>query len=174
MQSRHLIHFLLAVRPFFIPQDEFLNLAGGSFRKVAELYCCGGFEAGDVRVRTDGDLTFITGRPEWAPEFDHIQLESPAEVDALKGPPDGHDLAGAWAWEDEAAGRVRVRVFPVRFGIEEDEATGAHAVRMAALLDRPLTINQGEGSVIVAEPQPDGSVEIGGRTELVETREYPS
>ncbi len=130
--------------------------------------------AGEVRVRTDGDLTFITGRPEWAPEFDHIQLESPAEVDALKGPPDGHDLAGAWAWEDEAAGRVRVRVFPVRFGIEEDEATGAHAVRMAALLDRPLTINQGEGSVIVAEPQPDGSVEIAGRTELVETREYPS
>jgi predicted PhzF superfamily epimerase YddE/YHI9 len=106
--------------------------------------------------------------------FDHIQLESPAEVDALTGPPDGHDLAGAWAWEDEAAGRVRVRVFPVRLGIEEDEATGAHAVRMAALLDRPLTINQGEGSVIVAEPQPDGSVEIGGRTELVETREYPS
>jgi len=130
--------------------------------------------AGDVAVRIDGDLTFITGRPEWAPEFDHIQLESPAEVDALKGPPDGHDLAGAWAWEDEAAGRVRVRVFPVRFGIEEDEATGAHAVRMAALLDRPLTINQGEGSVIVAEPQPDGSVEIAGRTELVETREYPS
>jgi predicted PhzF superfamily epimerase YddE/YHI9 len=130
--------------------------------------------AGEVAVRIDGDLTFITGRPEWAPEFDHIQLESPAEVDALKGPPDGHDLAGAWAWEDEAAGRVRVRVFPVRLGIEEDEATGAHAVRMAALLDRPLTINQGEGAVIVAEPQPDGGVEIGGRTELVETREYPS
>jgi predicted PhzF superfamily epimerase YddE/YHI9 len=130
--------------------------------------------AGDVAVRIDGDLTFVTGRPEWAPVFDHIQLESPAEVDALTGPPDGHDLAGAWAWEDEAAGRVRVRVFPVRLGIEEDEATGAHAVRMAAFLDRPLTINQGEGSVIVAEPQPDGSVEIGGRTELVEAREYPS
>lgn len=130
--------------------------------------------AGDVAVRIDGDLTFITGRPEWAPEFDHIQLESPAAVDALKGPPEGHDLAGAWAWEDEEAGRVRVRVFPVRLGIEEDEATGAHAVRMAAFLDQPLTINQGEGSVIVAEPQPNGSVEIGGRTELVETREYPS
>jgi predicted PhzF superfamily epimerase YddE/YHI9 len=130
--------------------------------------------AGDVAVRIDGDLTFITGRPEWAPEFDHIQLESPAAVDALKCPPEGHDLAGAWAWEDEEAGRVRVRVFPVRLGIEEDEATGAHAVRMAAFLDQPLTINQGEGSVIVAEPQPDDSVEIGGRTELVETREYPS
>ncbi len=130
--------------------------------------------AGDVAVRIAGDLTFITGRPEWAPVFDHIQLEFPAEVDALTGPSDGHDLAGAWAWEDEAAGRVRVRVFPVRFGIEEDEATGAHAVRMAALLDRSLTINQGEGSVIVAEPQPDGSVEIGGRSEFVETREYPS
>ena len=128
--------------------------------------------AGEVPVRTDGDFTFITGRPEWAPEFEHIQMDSAADVDALTGPPDSLDLAGLWTWEHEAAGRVRVRVFPVRFGIEEDEATGAHAVRLAALLDRPLTINQGEGSLILAEPQSDGSVEIGGRTELMETREY--
>ena len=123
-------------------------------------------------MRFEGDLTFVSGRPEWAPDFEHIRLGSPAEVDALTGPPEGHDLAGAWAWEDEAEGRVRVRVFPARLGIEEDEATGAHAVRLAALLGRGISIHQGRGSLILAEPQPDGSVEIGGRTELVETREY--
>jgi predicted PhzF superfamily epimerase YddE/YHI9 len=128
--------------------------------------------AGEVPVRFDGDVTFIVGRPEWAPPFEHVELASSGEVEALSGAPEGHDLVGAWSWEDEEAGRVRVRVFPARFGIEEDEATGAHAVRLASLLGRRISIHQGEGSLILAEPRPDGSVEIGGRTELVETRDY--
>jgi predicted PhzF superfamily epimerase YddE/YHI9 len=128
--------------------------------------------AGEVPVRFDGDITFISGRPEWAPPFEHVELASPGEVQALPGPPEGHDLVGAWAWDDMEAGRVRVRVFPARFGIEEDEATGAHAVRLASLLGRGISIHQGKGSLILAEPQPDGSVEIGGHTELVETRDY--
>jgi predicted PhzF superfamily epimerase YddE/YHI9 len=128
--------------------------------------------AGEVPVRFDGDLTFISGRPEWAPGYQHIELGSPAEVDELDGPPDGHDHAGVWAWEDRGAGRIRARVFPVRIGIQEDEATGAHAVRLAAQLGRRITIRQGKGSLILAEPQPDGSVEIGGRVEPVEVREY--
>ena len=126
--------------------------------------------AGEVPVRFEGDLAFISGRPDWAPDFEHFRLGSPAEVDALAGPPEGHDLAGAW--EDEAVGRVRVRVFPARLGIEEDEATGAHAVRLAARLGRELEIRQGLGSVILASPKDDGTVEIGGRTERVEVRDY--
>ncbi len=128
--------------------------------------------AGEVQVRFESGVTFITGRPEWTPAFEEIELESPAEVEALAGPPEGHDLVGVWAWEDEGAGRVRVRVFAPRVGVEEDEATGAHAVRLAALLERKIKILQGEGSLILAEPRADGSVEIGGRTELVEVREY--
>jgi predicted PhzF superfamily epimerase YddE/YHI9 len=77
-----------------------------------------------------------------------------------------------WAWEDEEAGRVRATVFPVQFGIEEDEATGTHAVRLAARLGRRLTIRQGKGSLILAEPRPYGTVEIDGRTDLVEMRDY--
>ena len=128
--------------------------------------------AGEVPVRFEGDLAFISGRPDWAPDFEHIRLGSPAEVEALAGPPEGHDLAGAWAWEDEAVGRVRVRVFPARLGIEEDEATGAHAVRLAARLGRELEIRQGLGSVILASPKDNGAVEIGGRTEQVGGRDY--
>jgi predicted PhzF superfamily epimerase YddE/YHI9 len=126
--------------------------------------------AGEVPVRFEGDLTFITGRPEWAPDFEEIELGSAEEVETLSGAPEGHDLVGVWAWEGED--RVRVRVFAPRVGVEEDEATGAHAVRLAAMLGRRITIRQGEGSLILAEPKPDGSVEVGGRTELVEAREY--
>ena len=128
--------------------------------------------AGEVPVRFEDDATFISGRPEWAPPFEHIELDSPAEVEALAGPPEGHDLAGVWAWEDEGAGRVRVRVFLVRLGIKEDEATGSYAVRLAARVGRKIEIHQGEGSIILAEPKADGTVEIGGRTEPVEVREY--
>ncbi len=128
--------------------------------------------AGEVPTRFEGELTFISGRPEWAPPFDHLELGSPAEVEELEGPPDGQDLAGVWAWQDREAGVVRARVFAPRVGVAEDEATGAHAVKLAARLGRKITICQGKGSLILAKPQPDGSVEIGGRTELVEVREY--
>jgi predicted PhzF superfamily epimerase YddE/YHI9 len=129
--------------------------------------------AGEVATRQEADLSFIAGRPEWAPPFEHLQLDSPTDVDALTGPPDGHDLAGCWAWEDEAGGLVRARVFPVALGIEEDEATGAHAVRLAAVLGRPLVIHQGQGSTILARPLDDGRVEIGGRVSLLVRREWP-
>ena len=162
----------------FTPRTE-LPFAGHPLVGTAWLLASEGFEVpalrppvGEVSVRFEGDLTFISGRPEWAPNFEHFQLDSPAEVDALAGPPEGHDLAGVWAWEDEVAGRVRVRVFAPRVGVDEDEATGAHAVRLAALLGREITIRQGEGSLIHTELRRDGSVEIGGRTEPVEVRDY--
>jgi predicted PhzF superfamily epimerase YddE/YHI9 len=162
----------------FTPTDE-LPFAGHPLVGTAWLLSREGYEvpalhppAGEVTVRREDGMTYITGRPEWAPEFEEIELGSAAEVEALAGPPEGHDLVGAWAWEDEEAGRVRARVFAPRFGIQEDEATGAHAVTLADRLGRTITIRQGEGSLILAEPQTDGSVEIGGRTELVEVREY--
>jgi predicted PhzF superfamily epimerase YddE/YHI9 len=162
----------------FTPATE-LPFAGHPLVGTAWLLDGEGFEApvlrppaGEAPVRFEKGMTFITGRPEWAPEYEHIELGSPAEVDALEGPPAGHDSAGVWAWEDEGTGRIRARVFPVNIGIEEDEATGAHAVRLAALLGRRITIRQGRGSLILAEPRPDGSVEIGGRVELVEVRGY--
>ena len=162
----------------FTPGTE-LPFAGHPLVGTAWLLARQGFEvpalrppAGEVGVRFEGGLTFVTGRPEWAPEFEVVELGSAAEVEALAGPPEGQDLVGVWAWEDEGAGRVRVRVFAPRVGVDEDEATGAHAVRLADLLGRGIFIRQGKGSLILADPRPDGSVEIGGRTEPVETRDY--
>jgi predicted PhzF superfamily epimerase YddE/YHI9 len=68
---------------------------------------------------------------------------------------------------------VRARVFAPGVGVPEDEATGAHAVRLAAMLGRRVEIRQGVSSLILADPRPDGTVEIGGRVEAVEEREEP-
>ena len=128
--------------------------------------------AGGLPARREGDTAAVSARPEWAPEFEFERLDSPERVEALDGPPGGHDALGAWAWIDEARGVLRERVFPVRYGIVEDEATGAAAVRLAALLGRALDIRQGRGSRILARPLPDGMVEISGRVVLADVRPY--
>lgn len=128
--------------------------------------------AGNVPVRHDDERTWVRARPDWIHEFQREQLGSPAEVDAAVGPAIGEPGIYVWAWDDEPAGVVRARYFATDFLIAEDEATGAAAVKMGEILGRPITIRQGVGSEILVRPQPDGSIEIGGRVEMVETREY--
>jgi predicted PhzF superfamily epimerase YddE/YHI9 len=130
--------------------------------------------AGEVGVRYERGDAFVTARPEWGPPFEHEQLGSAAEVEALRGPPGGHEAIGAWAWLDEPGGVVRARVFARDYGIFEDEATGAYAARLCARLGRELDIRQGRASRILVRPRGDGHVELGGRSELDERREYPS
>jgi predicted PhzF superfamily epimerase YddE/YHI9 len=127
--------------------------------------------AGEVPTWTEDDRTWIRANPEWAPEFDLSQLPTAADVEAHPGAgPDAHQQI--WAWQDEPAGTVRVRVFPTRMGIAEDEATGAAALRLGALLGRPLVINQGEASQITVRPGPGATIEIAGTVTPVQTRPY--
>jgi predicted PhzF superfamily epimerase YddE/YHI9 len=127
--------------------------------------------AGDVPTWADGEFTWIRARAEWAQLYDVTQLDAPADVDAYVAP-GGDAMVEVWAWEDEAAGRVRARVFPNGIGIEEDEATGAAAIQLGALIGRELVIRQGEGSELRARPGGDGTVAVGGRVELVSERSY--
>jgi predicted PhzF superfamily epimerase YddE/YHI9 len=121
-------------------------------------------EMGDVFARQDGEFSWITARAEWAPPRTLCRYASAAEVDALPSPPPGEGWLYAWAWEDEAAGRVRARGFPRRGdGIDEDEATGAAALLLTAELGRALNITQGRGSQLLTAPAPDGTIELGGR-----------
>ncbi|MFD4541802.1 PhzF family phenazine biosynthesis protein [Streptomyces bauhiniae] len=137
--------------------------------------------AGEVGTRLDGEFTWIEARAEWAPPRTLRQYASAAEVDALEVPPPGEWIY-AWAWEDEAAGRVRARAFPGRIdergdsrssgagartgGVDEDEATGAAALLLTDRLGRALNITQGRGSQLLTAPQPYGWVEVGGRVVL--------
>ncbi|MGC5364024.1 PhzF family phenazine biosynthesis protein [Streptomyces sp. DT24] len=122
---------------------------------------------GDVFARQDGEFTWITARPEWAPPRRLERYASAAEVDALTGPPPGEGWLYVWAWEDEAAGMVRARAFPRRDdGVTEDEATGAAAMLLTAELGRALNVRQGRGSQLITAPAPDGTVETGGRVRL--------
>jgi predicted PhzF superfamily epimerase YddE/YHI9 len=128
--------------------------------------------AGELTIGRDGEIVYVAARPEWGPPHEFAQLVSPEEVEALDGPPGGHDLIAAWAWIDEAAGTIRARVFPVRIGIAEDEATGSAATKLCAQLGRAIDIRQGRGSRILARPGEAGYVEIGGRSVLDAVRDY--
>lgn len=127
--------------------------------------------AGEIAVRREGELTFVAARAEWSPPWELIELGSPAEVEALDGPPGGReDEIYLWAWADREAGTVRSRCFSLADGVGEDEATGSAALMLAAELNRELTIHQGEGSRLYARPLGDGRAEVGGRVVLDEVR----
>ena len=158
----------------FTPQVE-LDFAGHP--AVGAAWLLDGVEAlrtqaGDVAVTREEQVVFVAARPAWGPPWELTRLGSPAEVEALDGPPGGHDLVTAWAWIDERAGTIRARAFPVRIGIPEDEATGSAATRLCAQLGRAIDIRQGRGSRIRARPAADGFVEIGGLSVIDELREY--
>jgi predicted PhzF superfamily epimerase YddE/YHI9 len=129
--------------------------------------------AGEVGVRREDDLTYVAARAEWSPPWELIQLSSPAEVEALDGPPGGReDEIYLWAWADETSGTVRSRCYSLADGVGEDEATGSAAIMLAAALERPLTINQGCGSLLHAAPLGEGRAEVGGRVVLDEVRSF--
>ncbi|WJV51483.1 PhzF family phenazine biosynthesis protein [Streptomyces flavofungini] len=130
--------------------------------------------AGVVEAHQDGEFSWIVARADWVPERTLRRYASAAEVEALAVPPAGVGAPPtpsgqwgriyAWAWEDEAAGRVRARGFPGRGdGITEDEATGAAALLLTRELGRALNITQGRGSQLLTAPGPDDFIELGGR-----------
>lgn len=120
--------------------------------------------AGTVPVRYDGDLTAVSARSEWVPEFDIHDVASLEELTAA----DPADFPGdirhyLWTWTDKQNGALRSRMFSGVVGVAEDEATGSAATRITDYLSRDLTITQGQGSVIHTEFNPDGWVHVAGR-----------
>jgi predicted PhzF superfamily epimerase YddE/YHI9 len=120
--------------------------------------------AGIVQVSYDDELTTISARSEWAPEFAIHDLESLDEL-AAADPADFSDDVShyLWTWSDESTGALRSRVFCGNLGVPEDEATGSAAVRMTEYLSRDLSITQGTGSVIHTTWSPHGWVQVAGR-----------
>ncbi|MET8871316.1 PhzF family phenazine biosynthesis protein [Nocardia sp. NPDC004604] len=119
--------------------------------------------AGPVAVELTDGLTWIRARGEWTPEFTFHQLDDVETLTNLR--PDDFDEGHhyLWTWTDEHRGALRSRMFAPSMGIAEDEATGAAAVAITALLRRSLIITQGKGSQLFTEWDSDGWVRLGGR-----------
>jgi predicted PhzF superfamily epimerase YddE/YHI9 len=122
--------------------------------------------AGDVDVRFEGELVYVTARPEWGPAWEYTKLDSPAEVDAFDAASVESGEIVIWAWIDEPAGLVRMRVFAPDDNIVEDEATGSAALQLAPMVGREIEIHQGRGSRLYARPLADGRAEVAGRVVL--------
>jgi predicted PhzF superfamily epimerase YddE/YHI9 len=128
--------------------------------------------AGPVATWAEYDLTWIRGPVAAAPEWTLHQVTDAATVAAMTAVPSPEqDADQFWAWQDEAAGTVRARVFAARYDVREDEACGSASMLLADRLQRPLTIHHGEGSVVLARPAAGGMAEVGGRVVLDHERE---
>ncbi|MGZ5394564.1 MAG: PhzF family phenazine biosynthesis protein [Mycobacterium sp.] len=120
--------------------------------------------AGIVQVTYDGELTAVSARSEWAPDFAIYDLASVDELMAADPSDYSDDVEHyLWTWLDQAAGTIRSRMFASHLGVPEDEATGAAAVRVTDYLSRDLEILQGKGSMISTEWSPEGWVRVAGR-----------
>lgn len=128
--------------------------------------------AGVVPTWMEGDRRWVRARPEWIHPIEIAELSSVAEVEGLAGPPPGEPSWYAWAWEDRSTGSIRSRYFAPEYAIPEDEATGAAAVLITARLGHGLEIHQGRGSRLSTRLGADGSVDLGGRAVLDETRPH--
>jgi predicted PhzF superfamily epimerase YddE/YHI9 len=120
--------------------------------------------AGIVQVTYEGDVTAVSARSEWAPEFAIYDFASTDELFAADPDDYPDDIQNyLWTWMDRERGAIRSRMFAANLGVPEDEATGAAAVRITDYLSRDLTILQGKGSVIDTQWSPEGWVRIAGR-----------
>lgn len=120
--------------------------------------------AGIVQVNYDGDLTAISARSDWAPEFAIHNVDSADELFDADPADFSDDIQHyLWTWTDESQGTLRSRMFAHNLGVPEDEATGAAAVRITDHLSRDLTIIQGKGSIIETQWSPEGWVRVAGR-----------
>ena len=120
--------------------------------------------AGIVQVNYTDDLTSVSARADWAPDFSIYDLATIDEL--LAADPDDYADEGEhylWTWLDEPSGTIRSRMFAPSMGIREDEATGAAAVRITEYLSRDLTIVQGQGSIIQTTWSAEGWVQVAGR-----------
>lgn len=129
--------------------------------------------AAHVPTWTEADTVWIRARPELGPPWQFVELPDPRAVSALRAvmAPE-HLHASYWAWVDEDGGIIRCRVFTTDLGMNEDEATGSAALQLTQLLNRPIEIWQGNGSILRARPGKDRTAEVGGLVALEEIRDF--
>jgi len=119
--------------------------------------------AGEAPTWQEDGITWVRSTLRTTPAWWHERLSGADDVEALHGPQSPlQDMTQLWAWIDEPGGIMRVRTFAAKVGVDEDEACGSGAMRMAAAHGRSLTLIHGGGSIIYAKPGPPGYADVGG------------
>ncbi|MGK9463009.1 hypothetical protein ACSLFT_23705 [Streptomyces sp. G6] len=63
--------------------------------------------------------------------------------------PDSQDFTQVWAWEGEAASRVRARLWAPRIGKGEDETCGSASMLLTQKLGRSLEVLHGPHRAVI-------------------------
>lgn len=119
---------------------------------------------GDISVSQDTELTWVQASLTTMPPWHHKQLKSAQEVEQIKlEETKSWEHTMVWAWIDKTKGLVRARTFVADWDIPEAQGNGSGSMMLAAMLNREIEIEHGEGSVIFARPAPNNCADIGGR-----------
>ena len=119
--------------------------------------------SGEIKTWQENEITWVRTDISTLPHWHLKQLQSADEVERISKKETAkmeHTLL--WSWIDEQKGLIRARTFASDWDIPEAEGNGSGAMLLATLLQRPLEIIHGKGSVIFAKPQSHNSASLGG------------
>jgi predicted PhzF superfamily epimerase YddE/YHI9 len=125
---------------------------------------------GDITTWQEADVTWVRADLSTMPPWHHKQLENSEAVERLTlEETKTMDHTMVWAWIDETKGLIRARTFAGDWGMPEAQGNGSGSMLLAAILQRPIQIKHGQGSLIFAKPVPTNNAAIGGY--IIETQE---
>jgi len=133
-------------------------------KPIKNLMCAGL----SISTWQEKDLTWIRALKDKLPPWHLVQLDKNKEIENLSvkdNPYQEHTLM--WSWIDKDKGLIRARTFAPDWGIPEDEANGSGSMKLATMLEQPIEILHGLGSIIYAKPFKNGLVDVGGRVKRV-------
>ena len=139
-------------------------LITGRLEKPTESIRCSDM---DIVTWQDGPVRWIRAAMSLTPGWNHDELESPEQVEAITDKEAAtKEHVFVWAWQDRDGGQIRARTFLPDWEILEDQGNGSGSMQRAVSLNQELVIHHGVGSVIYARPASNDQAEIGGRVVL--------
>lgn len=120
--------------------------------------------SGRIVISQDEGLVWVRASLASMPPWNHLQLENAVAVEHINLD-DTKDWKHTmvWAWANEAKGLIRARTFANDWEIPEAEGNGSGAMILAGMVQRPIEIRHGSGSVIFAKLAPGDCADLGGR-----------
>lgn len=120
-----------------------------------------------ISVEAGNDIFWVKSPVSILPKWNFEEYQTLKEIDDLSVKECANKQhVFAWTWSDKEKGIIRARTFANDWGIPEDEANGSGSMRLAVLLEQPITVIHGQGSVIYAKPNRQSMVMVGGRCSI--------